>query len=256
MLVRQFSYKGLDASGYPQRSGPADDDLSLPHLGDKIAAQLEYLHDVTHAPVDVVAESEGTLGIYAMLARHPGVPVGSVALLSPIIAPGQLSFPAGPQGLSAVPPLALDELNHLVGTISPYGSAGAQQLLASVSEFGARYFSGADRSGGKIRWLGVVPLADALALPACDLAPDIVVVPAFHGGLLGHPDVLPMVAAFLEGQSPGLPGADQARLRDAAEVITSAASAWRMPDVSNECHLSLGGTHQPPQTPHPRRFPP
>jgi hypothetical protein len=100
------------------------------------------LHDLTHRPVDIVAESEGTLGVYAMLDRHPGLPVGSIVLLSPIMDPGQLSFPPGPGGAS-VPQDALDELNRLAGSMSPYGPSGAQQLLSSVSEFGARYFGAA-----------------------------------------------------------------------------------------------------------------
>ena len=45
--------------------------------------------------MDVVAESEGTLGLYAMLARHPHVPVRSVVLLSPIVEPGQLGQAGG-----------------------------------------------------------------------------------------------------------------------------------------------------------------
>jgi hypothetical protein len=233
-VVRQFSYRGLDASGNPLRSGPDDDDLPLPQLGDKIAAQVLYLHRVTHGPVSIVAESEGTLGVYAMLARHPGLPVGSIVLLSPIVAPGQLSFPGAGPGVDAVPPAALDELNHLIGTMSPYGSAGAQQLLASVSEFGARFFSGVQRAT-TVRWLAVIPLADALTLPACGLPPGVLVVPAFHGGLLGDPDVLPVVARFIDGSTPPSGGVDQGRLRAAAEVITDAAAAWRMPDMSTAC---------------------
>ncbi len=62
-----------------------------------------------------------------------------MVLLSPIVSPGQLTYPPGPDGAS-VSEAALDELNHLVGGISPYGPSGAQNLLSSVSEFGARYF--------------------------------------------------------------------------------------------------------------------
>ena len=138
--VRQFSYVGLDARDFPVRHGPSADDLPLPVLGDRIAAQLEVLHNQTHRPVDVVAESEGTLGVYAMLSRHPGLPIGSVVLLSPIVDPGQVSYPSGPDAAS-VSEEALNELNHLAGEISPYGPSGAQHLLNSVSEFGARYFA-------------------------------------------------------------------------------------------------------------------
>ncbi len=235
MTVRQFSYAGLDAEGRPRRTGPGADDLPLPVLGDRMAAQLMRLHTLTGRPVDVVAESEGTLGVYAMLDRHPGLPVGSVVLLSPIVEPGQLSYPQGTDGAS-VSEYALNELNHLVGGMSPYGPSGAQYLLSSVSEFGARYFSAVTGPQGKsIRWLAVVPLADALTLPVCALPPDVVVVPAFHGGLLGDGGVLPMVSGFLAGRAATPHGQDESQLRVAAEVITSVASAWRMPETSAAC---------------------
>jgi len=229
--VRQFSYVGLDSRDFPLRHGPSADDLPLPVLGDRIAAQLEVLHNQTHRPVDVVAESEGTLGVYAMLSRHPGLPIGSVVLLSPIVDPGRVSYPSGPDAAS-VSEEALNELNHLAGEISPYGPGGAEQLLSSVSEFGARYFDTvASQSGKSLRWLAVVPLADALTLPVCTLPPDVIVVPAFHGGLLGDGTVLPMVSAFLEGQQvSGTPD-----MREAAEIITGAAAAWRMPDTRSAC---------------------
>jgi hypothetical protein len=233
--VRQFSYVGLGADGKPLPSGPSADDVPLPQLGDMVAAQLTKLHQQTGRPVDVVAESEGTLGVYAMLDRHPGLPIGSVVLLSPIVEPGQLSFPPGKDGAS-VSEDALNELDHLVGGMSPYGSSGAQHLLSSVSEFGARYFHAVTGPSGKsIRWLAVIPLADALTLPVCGLPPDVLVVPAFHGGLLGDGSVLPMVSDFLAGHPASAPGLNEDRLRVAAEWITGAATAWRMPDTRAAC---------------------
>ena len=228
--VRQFSYVGLDKRGQPVPHGPSADDLPLPVLGDRIAAQVEKLHDISHRPVDIVAESEGTLGVYAMLVRHPGLPVGSIVLLSPIVDPGRVGYPSGPN--ASVSEEALNELNHLAGEISPYGPDGASDLLSSVSQFGAKYFQAVAGSSDKsFRWLAVVPLADALTLPVCTLPPDVVVVPAFHGGLLGDGGVLPMVSEFLSGQQvAGISG-----MREAAEVITGAAAAWRMPDTRVTC---------------------
>jgi hypothetical protein len=235
--VRQFSYVGLNAHGQPIPSGASADDLPLPVLGDRIAGQVRALHAVSGRPVAVVAESEGTLGVYAMLARDHGLPVSSVVLLSPIVSPGQLTYPPGPDGAS-VSEAALGELNHLVGGMSPYGPSGAQNLLSSVSEFGARYFedmvtAAVGSAGGKsVRWLAVVPLADAVTLPDCGLPPGVIVVPAFHGGLLGDPSVLPMVSAFLSGRNVT---ANDGQLREAAELITGAAAAWRMPDTDSDC---------------------
>jgi hypothetical protein len=234
--IRQFSYLGLGADGRPLASGPDADDLPLPELGDRLASQVEALHAATHKPVDVVAESEGSLGVYAMLDRHPGLPVGAVVLLSPIVEPGQLSYPPGPNG-SSVSEEALDELNYLIGSMSPFGPDGAAELLHSVSEFGARYFASAAAilgAGGKpIHWLAVVPLADAVTLPVCGLPSDVLVVAALHGGLLGDPSVLPVVAQFVSGRD--VTDTSDSQLRADAELITGAATAWRMPDVSTSC---------------------
>jgi hypothetical protein len=241
--VWQFSYVGLNAKGRPIPNGPDADDLPLPVLGDRIAAQVLNLHAASGRPVAVVAESEGTLGVYAMLARHPGLPVSSVALLSPIVSPGQLSYPPGEDGASASE-AALDELNHLVGGMSPYGPSGAQNLLSSVSEFGARYFNevvtaaGGGTDGKSMRWFAVVPLADAVTLPECELPSGVIVVPAFHGGLLGDPSVLPMVSAFLSGRSVTDPG--DGRLRAVADLISGASAAWRMPDTTSACPSPAG----------------
>ncbi|MGH3280934.1 MAG: hypothetical protein ACRDNW_17615 [Trebonia sp.] len=257
--MRQFSYVGLDAKGKPIPSGATADDLPLPKLGDRLAAQVRALSMAAKRPVAVVAESEGTLGVYAMLARHPGLPVSAVVLLSPIIRPGQLSYPPAEDGASASE-AALDELNHLVGRMSPYGPSGAKHLLNSVSEFGARYFdamvtmTGGGTTGGAahgaaesragaddqpMRVLVVVPLADAVTLPQCTLPSGVIVVPALHGGLLGDPAVLPMVSSFLTGHD--VTATDDGRLREAAELITGAAAPWRMPDTGSVCAVPSPG---------------
>ncbi len=86
-LVQQFSYRGISATGRPLPQGAAASGLPLPELGDRIAAQVAQLHRETGRPVDIIAESEGTLGVDAMLAQHPGLPLGAVVMMSPIVAP-------------------------------------------------------------------------------------------------------------------------------------------------------------------------
>jgi hypothetical protein len=167
-----------------------------------------------------------------MLARHPHVPLGSVVLLSPIVAPGQVSYPvgAGPgadgdRGL--VPGYELRAMVGFIGSLSPYGSAGAQTLISSVNKSGAQ-FAGKAAAVARhlpIRWLLVLPLADALTLPACALPTQAVVVPALHGGLATDPVVAPIVRGFLDGQQVRA----HSGLQDVAETMAAAASAWRMP---------------------------
>ncbi len=228
MLVRQFSYVGLDRAGQPipyHRAG----DLSIQVLGDRMAVQVEKLYQQAHTPVDVVAESEGTLGLYAMLARHPHIHVGSVVLLSPIVDPDQVG-----QAGDTVPGEALLTLNDLIGGMTPYGGAGAQALIDSVSEVGASYFDLISHDRG-LPWLAVVPLADATTLPACSWPRNVVFVGAFHGGLLGKVSVEQMVKRFLANGSPGQDSRSQPGLRRAAEVISAAATAWRMPELHSAC---------------------
>ena len=228
LLVRQFSYLGLTAAGQPVHYARAGD-LSIQVLGDRMATQVEKLYQQVHAPVDIVAESEGTLGLYAMLARHPHLPVRSLVLLSPIVEPGQITR-AG----DTVPGYALLTLNNLVGGMSPYGSAGAQQLIDSVSEVGASYFNAVSREVS-LPWMAVIPLADAVTLPACRWPQNVIFIEAFHGGLLGNASVRQLIEEFLSGGSVNANSASQRRLRAAAQLIASAATAWRMPQLHQAC---------------------
>jgi hypothetical protein len=228
-LVRPFSYAGLNAQGRPLPYGLDATDLPLPVLGDRIAQQVWQLHEETGRPVSIVAESEGTLGVYAMLARHPGLPVSSVVLLSPIVDPGQAGQPSqitstGRYG-DPVSGEALSELVKMAGSLSPFGEAGAGRLIASVRTEGAAYAAAAARNGRHIRWLAVIPLADALTLPVCDLPSNAIVVPALHGSLLGDLAIDRMAHRFLSDQ----PVASPQQMRDTAQVIAAASAAWRIP---------------------------
>src|SRR5215831_14921887 len=224
IVVQQFSYRGTNRRGQPLPYGPKAGNMALPLLGDRIAAQVQRLHKLTGKPVDIVAESEGTLGVDAMLARHPDAPVGSVVLLSPIVAPGQSGYRGG-SGTGLVTGDELHALIWLVGGLSPFGTSGAQTLISSVNSVGAR-FAAAAAHHAPIRLLEVVPLADAVTLPACPLPPNVVVIPAFHGELLGDPAALQTVRRFLTGRTvTGVPG-----LRVTAEIVAAAAAAWRMPE--------------------------
>jgi hypothetical protein len=229
MLVRQFSYVGLNAAGQPIPYGPAAGNLSIQVLGDRMASQVDKLYQQAHTPVDIVAESEGTLGLYAMLARHPHVHVGSLVLLSPIVEPGQVG-----QAADSVPGQALITLNDLVGGMSPYGRLGAQALIDSVSEVGASYFAMVSHDTGR-PWLAVVPLADAVTLPACPWPPNVIFVDAFHGGLLGNASVQRTVEAFLATGSPDQDSPSQRNMRGEASLIAAAAAAWRMPELHSAC---------------------
>jgi hypothetical protein len=231
-LVEQFSYRGLSKSGHPLPQGPRASNLPLTVLGSRIAAQIWRLHRETGQPVDVVAESEGTLGVDAMLAQHPGVPIGSVVLLSPIITPGQGGYLAIggpgqelPAGNEPVAGVELRAVVWFVGGLSPFGTSGAETFITSVGSHGARFAAAArPRLAGALQFL---PLADAVTLPACGLPRNVMVVPALHGELLGDPAVLSMVRDYIDHRSvPPRPG-----LRMTAELVAAVATAWRIPQT-------------------------
>ncbi len=80
-----------------------------------------------------------------------------------------------------------------------------------------------------------MPLADATTLPACSWPPNVVFIGAFHGGLLGKVSVQRMVERFLATGSSGQDSRSQPSLRRTAEVISAAATAWRMPELHPAC---------------------
>jgi hypothetical protein len=229
-LVEQFSYLGMNKAGWPLPHGSAASNMPLTELGDRIAAQVVRLHEETGRPVDILAESEGTLGVDAMLATHPGLPLGSMVMMSPIVAPGRAGYSGGSKpGL--VPADELRAVVWFVGGLSPFGSAGAQTLISSVDRVGARFAASAARHRS-LRWMLLVPLADAVTLPVCPLPRDVFVVPALHGDLTGAPGVKKMVRSFFAHQRVREP--DQ--YKGTAELVAAAAAAWRMPETTPPSH--------------------
>jgi hypothetical protein len=229
--LQQFSYRGLNAAGQPLPQGSAASNLPLPELGDRIAAQVRRLHQETGRPVDIIAESEGTLGVDAMLATRPDLPLGSVVMMSPIVTPGQVSYPAGSgPGAGPIPANELRALVWFVGGLSPFGSSGAQRLIDSVNAVGARYAASAASAARHhpVRMVLLVPLADAVTLPVCPLPRNVFVIPALHGDLLGTTAVKRMVHGFLADGTVRTPG----RYNGTAELVAAAAAAWRMPEIT------------------------
>ena len=141
---------------------------------------------------------------------------------------GTRNRPTGINSQGVVAGWGLRAITGAIGALSPLGS-DAHTLLQSASASGSSdATSGVDaacRAG--IRYLLVVPLADAVTLPETRLPNGVLIVPAFHGGLLGRLDVQTKVRAFLDGQRVRTPSTWIAT----AEVIAGGASAWRVPVV-------------------------
>jgi hypothetical protein len=126
-----------------------------------------------------------------------------------------------------VPANELRAVVWFVGGLSPFGSSGAQTLISSVDAVGAQYAATAARHH-PLRWMVLVPLADAVTLPVCPLPRDVYIVPALHGDLIGTPMVDRMVRSFLAHETVQQPG----RYKATAELVAAAAAAWRMPETA------------------------
>jgi hypothetical protein len=225
LMVRQFSYQGLDSHQQPIPHGSASTDVTLPVLGDRLAVQVDQLYQETGQPVSIVAESEGTLGVYAYLDRHATHPIAALVLLSPIVQPGRAIYPVGDrEGKGLVAGWELRGTAKMVAGLSPFGSNEIAAVLQSTNADGARYAAAASCQAAIPR-LTVIPLADALTLPTGPVARSALVVPAFHGGLLGHRDIDRTVHAFLDGKRVPASGF----WRGWAEAVSGAAAAWGVP---------------------------
>src|SRR5580658_9271198 len=89
---------------------------------------------------------------------------------------------------------------------------------------------GAAASGGVSRL--AVPIRIRVVRGTCPFPSNAVVVQAFHGGLLGDPQVRQVVEDCLAGDSNV---SSSQELRSAAQVISAAAAAWRMPMLHPVC---------------------
>jgi hypothetical protein len=230
LAAQQFSYAGLTPSGQPIPQAPAATHASLPMLADRMAAQVRQMHRTSGHDVAIVAESEGSLVTLAYLHRHPHAPVDNVALLSPIVDPGRVSYPAaGRPGWGLAAGWELRGVTGAIGRIAPFAVSASGPLLRSIdASDGALSWSDLCRPG--LRTVAFVPLADSVTLPTtltADSPVPVVVVPAFHGGLLGNAKVQRAVRTWLAGKPlPSRPG-----LTAASQVLARAASAWRVPPL-------------------------
>jgi hypothetical protein len=204
-------------------------DLTL--LGERMARQIDELRQRTGQPVDIVAESEGTLVTRAYLAGHDDPPVGRVMLLSPIEVTGRVSYPEpGEDGAGYAGGSLLRRLGEVIEIVSPFDGSIDGPLARSIqllAEDRADAFAGLDA-------VMVVPFADALSAP---LPPrsrfSTEVVPAFHGGLRGRGDVKTMITTWLGGERPE----GSAAVRFIAGLVSDSFAAWRVPDMGTDDRL-------------------
>jgi hypothetical protein len=242
---QRFSYRGLRPSGQPLPYTGADTVQPLSALDAKMASQVAVLHEATGRRVDIVAESEGALIAKTYLVAEPRPPVGTVVMASPLLAPGRVSYPIGRSGTGAGLPSrdALQLLSGAYRSVAPIDLDPDSAFLKSVDQLAPLLRDVLACPAPGVRQVAVLPLADATAAPARPALPfPTVVVPAFHGGLIGNPSTDGIIASALDGQVP----AGSGELRDLESLISASASAWQVPSLAMAAYSRTIPGHHPP----------
>ena len=234
MYVQQFSYLGLTEQGDPLPHTGLATDADISRMARLMAAQVEGLAEQSGGPVAVVAESEGTLVAAAYLQQHPAAPVDRLMLLSPIIEPGRVTYPdPGEEGRGVVAGYQLRALSDLIDEMAPFTISADSALVGSVRREAADLQAALLGDHPRIEEVAVLPLADAVTGPGdSEFAIEVIVVPGFHGGLRGRPDVQAMIRSWVLGED-----LEGSRIWLAVNwVIAGSASAWQVPALDSLAH--------------------
>jgi hypothetical protein len=158
--------------------------------------QVHALRRATGQDVALVGESEGPLVMKYHLLAHPRAPVDESGLLSPILEPARVAYPAaGHGGFGVATRFALERVGDLISAV----------LFDVDPEL-------------------VAALAEPPPLPA---EIPVAMLPALHGSISGAGRVRDAVVVRLSGgRVPRFP-----RWEVTAEVVRGAAAAWQVPTL-------------------------
>jgi hypothetical protein len=224
----RYSYRGMTVDGFPEPYHAADTDRPLTDLVATMDRQVDALAHRSSDRVAIVAESEGALVAKAYMLTHPGAPVSDLVLLSPLVEPARVYYPAaGHEGWGIAGGKTLVAAAAGIRWLSPLELSPDGPLLRSIVERPALRKAIACPAP-HVHEQALFPLADAVATPRSgDLDLPIEVLPSFHGGMLG--DVSAERAIVLTLKHQALP--HRAALHVAERAIGYAASAWQVPQL-------------------------
>ena len=228
--IRRFSYAGLDAHGQPRRYGRSDTHQSVPALARELRTQVDAFHTATGQPVSIVAESEGALVALAYLAATPHAPVPAIVALSPLLVPGRVYYPTvGAAGWGTAAGTVLDGLARALSDVGPVDVSADTGLFRSFVDEGPALQGLLRCTVPGRRTLAVIPLDSGVAVPApVTIGIPHVVVPAFHGGLLGDHTTARLIDDVLAGR----PASGSGFWAGTGDVVGALAAAWQAPGLA------------------------
>jgi hypothetical protein len=207
----------------------SDTHRSVRDLAHEMRRQVAALERATGEPVNIVAESEGSLVAQTYVAATPNAPVRSLVLLSPLLEPGRVYYPpSGEAGWGLASGVVLDGIATLVGGVGPVDVSADVPLFRSVVDEAPALRALIRCPAPGVFEAAVLPIDSGVSVPApFDVGVRYAVVPAFHGGLLGDSTTARLVGRTLRRQ----PLHPSGFWRDAGDVVNAGAAPWQVPDL-------------------------
>ncbi|HKB29960.1 MAG TPA: hypothetical protein VKD26_03915 [Streptosporangiaceae bacterium] len=228
--VERFSYRGLDADGYPLSYLPQVTQQPLRTTVRLLARQVGTIHRRTGEQVAIVADSEGSLAVETYLATVPDAPVSKIVLLDPLIDPGRGYYPpANDEGWGVVTGAILRALGAAIGAATPLHIYADGPFIRSVDDHGPVLRNLLTCPPPGVKEAVLLSLADAVASPfAAQVAAPAGVVLKLHGFLLDDAAATQAIDDFLAtGRFPLNP-----RRAAADQLVRAAAAAWQAPPLA------------------------
>jgi hypothetical protein len=221
-----YSYRGLNSRGLPRSYTLIDTHQSLARSARLLATQVSALHKRTGRPVEIVAESEGTLVARTYLIRLPHPNVTALALFSPLIRPARVYYPpaGGGPGFGYVTGRELAGMLDLLHDSGSPPISTKEPFVRSIVDDAPLYRNLMLCPAPGVRSVAFLSLAAATVAPPGPLA-DIPVVemPGIHASLEGRADVRRLLVPFLRGAPI------HARTMVSYEVVRDASAGWLAP---------------------------
>jgi uncharacterized membrane protein YuzA (DUF378 family) len=228
--IRRFSYAGLDQHGRPRPYSRAATHRSVRDLALELRTQVSAFHAATGQPVNLVAESEGSLVALAYLTGSPHAPVGALVALSPLLGPGRVFYPPlGDSGWGTAAATVMDGVARSLSAVGPVDVSADSPLFRSFVDEGPALRGLLRCPAPGRREFAVIPLDSGVSAPApVSIGVPHAFVPAFHGGLLGDHTSAQLIGRVLAGRAA--PGSGF--WAGTGDVVGSIAAAWQAPSLS------------------------
>jgi hypothetical protein len=225
--IWHFSYAGMTAHRRPAAYGPRATHQALAASARRLAAQVTALHAVSRRPVEILADSEGSLVVRTYLQRRHDPPVRMFVELSPLLRPGRVFVPAaGDAGPGVVAGAEVRGLLRLVGVVGNLDASADGPFVRSVVDDAAALRGSTMCPAPGVRVVAFVPFEGALTVYGRPISRiPWTAVPGYHATLLGNATVQHDVAVLIRtGRLP-----THAKSTVAFPLISAAAAAWQVP---------------------------